>query len=65
MIIKRTNLFELAMKNIFLFQKNMKDTFAHKFLLSIYIIHNYIIYKYKFVSSCPTVSVSMSVLHML
>jgi len=50
MIIKiRTKPFELAMKNIFFLKKNLKHTCTHKSLLSIYIIHNYII----FVSLCP------------
>ena len=33
-------------------KNNLEHTYAHKSLLSIYIIHNYIIYKS--VSPCPT-----------
>jgi len=54
MIIKRrTNPFEPIVKNIVLFQKNMKHTCAYKSLLSIYIIYNYIIYR--FVVPCTTI----------
>ena len=56
MIIKiKTNLCEPVMsheKYIFAPKNNLKHTCAHKSLLSIYIIHNYIIYKSVF--PCPT-----------
>jgi len=54
MIIKiKTNLCEPVMsheKYIFAPKNNLKHTCAHKSLLSIYIIHNYIIYRFE--SSC-------------
>ena len=46
------------MKNIFLLLKKLKHTCAYKSLLSIYMIHNFIIYR--FVSPCR-ISVHISV----
>ena len=39
-------------KHLFAPKNNLEHTCAHKSLLSIYIIHSYIIYRY--MSPCPT-----------